>query len=213
MSIKEKYKRARRNFLKRYRRMVRKGYTTDIPVPKIPKRATEGSIRALNRVWERMKEKSVYLNRLTGELESYKARERDRRQEAARVGAYKRKVKLALESYKKADGSYDLPTMDIIIISNFRREVIDRYPAVAAPIIERFLNEAIEKYGSKAVADMLQEAKQDGIYLSNHEAYDEEKVLLYTKRILEYLKVDDSKGMKELLSALEEYEEAEDYEI
>ena len=62
MSYKTEYNKARRNALSRYNKLLNKGYAFDKnPIPSIPKKITEASIRRLNKLTSKeLREKALY---------------------------------------------------------------------------------------------------------------------------------------------------------
>lgn len=86
-----------------------------------------------------------------------------------------------------------------------------RFPEVAQPIVLQWLNRVIHDYGKKAVAEMLENAAQEGLGITYSIAYKEDLVLDRLSEIMELLPDSTEGNRQDIMEALE-YHEYVDYE-
>lgn len=169
--IEQEYKRIRRNFLARVRSWSRKGFIfVDEVVPQIPKRITQGSINRLNKINRNLsKYQQAYVDFNTGEIFSPTEGRRRYREDIKRyretgnVDVYStspNSVDTIIENFYELIQSY-------VYGSPWKGRLTDRRDFATA-----WLNDAIDRYGKKKVASMLQHGKANGNWLSVKEAYD-----------------------------------------
>lgn len=106
----------------------------------------------------------------------------------------------------RLDNEY--PLFSDMVIFNFLFE-ISHYPAVAEPMLRKWINELIRQYGKDDVAEMLEEGRANGIWISYQVAYDTQLLLSMISSMMEYLP-DASDWFKKELA--EKFEYGEDWE-
>ena len=207
------YRRERRRTLQAIRRMEKRGFIVpESVIPKKPKKITAGSVRRMKKLTaDYLYKKSKYVDYETGELMSGDAARKILRKRAAKKAAERRAERRAAEYLEKMPGvEYSVGGFDFdsfysegaaaeseeyemfpdeaeMVIKNFRRECIARFPVYAGPILERWLSEMEAKYSKQDVAKMLQEAAYNGIIVDYQVAYDEELLLARIAEFMEYL--------------------------
>ena len=92
-----------------------------------------------------------------------------------------------------------------VIISNFRYH-ISFYPEKARDIVSRWLSEQISEYGEAAVAKMLQESHDAGMWLEPKETYSGDLVQEMLSNMLDFLDISDEERQAILDEVDEEFE-------
>lgn len=116
-----------------------------------------------------------------------------------------------LDKYKKQEPvtnnqqDLDFPVFSDMVISNFYND-ISHFPETAEPMLRSWVGELITQYGEDDVAEMLENAKADGIWIDYTIAYSKDLLLGMVADMMEYLP-DASNYFKEDLSERLEYEE------
>lgn len=210
--LQKEYAKARRRVQQQIRRMEKKGYVSIKPLlPDMPKRVTRKAIERLNAITpESLYEKSVKIDVETGEViaPALDALKESRRQ-AARKAAQTRRQRVKLISQAPEPQVY-LPSFSRIVISNFRVDVVSRFPESAGPILERWLNRLIAQSGEDPVARMLEDAAKAGIIIDFSVAYNNELLMGRIADMMEFFDDMTDRGKADLL---EELEFAEDWEV
>lgn len=197
------------------RRAEKRGYIIpDDIIPEQPKRVTRKSVERLKKITTKdIYKKAEKLDFETGELISGEKARKLERSEAAKKGARTRREKRynaekgESEYYKPQYESF--PSAADIVISNFRAEA-SRFPEVAQPIINQWLNRLLNDYSKEDVAEMLENAAAQGLGIDYSISYREDLLLDRLSEMLELLP-DASTGNKtDIMEALE-YEE--DWEL
>lgn len=161
------YRRIRRNFLARVRAWSKRGFIfSDDVIPAIPKKITQGSINRLNKVNKNLeKYQKAYVDFNTGELftpqEGRKRYRQDRK--LYQGGGYEeapQASKIIIENFYELISSY-------VYGSPWKGRQTDRRDFAVA-----WLNDAITRWGENRVANMLEQGKANGNWLSTREAYD-----------------------------------------
>ena len=177
------------NLMSSYRR---KGYDVQYQLPSIPKRITPASVRRLQRITPEVVRKRTFgVDYETGEQITY---EKAQKQYAAERHAYREKI--AQASQRKRDISVQVelerreitPSASTVIISNFRYH-ISFYPEKARDIVNKWLSEQISEYGEAAVAKMLQESHDAGMWLEPKETYSGDLVQEMLSNMLDFLDI------------------------
>jgi hypothetical protein len=107
------------------------------------------------------------------------------------------------EGKKFSEDEY--PRFSTIVISNFRED-ISHFPQMAEPMLGNWLNELINNYGEDDVAQMLEEAKADGIWIDYTIAYSRDNLLGMISQMMDYLP-DASEQFKKDLADRFEFDE------
>lgn len=161
------YRRIRRNLLARVRAWSKRGFIfSDDVIPPIPKKTTQGSINRLNKINKNLeKYQKAYVDFNTGELftpqEGRKRYRKDR--QMYRGGGYEEAPQA---SRIIIDNFYDLIS-SYVYGSPWKGRVTDRRDFATA-----WLNDAVSRYGENRAANMLEQGKANGNWLSAREAYD-----------------------------------------
>lgn len=192
----------------------RKGYDVQYQLPSIPKRITPASVRRLQRITPEVVRKQTFgVDYETGEQITY---EKAQKQYVAERRAYREKI--AQASQRKRDISVQVelerreitPSASTVIISNFRYH-ISFYPEKARDIVNKWLSEQISEYGEAAVAKMLQESHDAGMWLEPKETYSGDLVQEMLSNMLDFLDISDEDKQAILDEVDEEMEFWESY--
>lgn len=174
-TIKEEYRKQRRNLQRKINRAKKRGYIfSDDLMPSIPKRPTKSSISRLNQLSKDLYKKARYIDIETGEiLAGAQGRKLERRKAAYKAQQTKKGKKEFWTSditpipqkYEKQKEQY--ANFANTVIAEYRRQ-INMYPAKVASIVLSALSRAIEKSG-KAVVAMRLESNAESLsnYLNN----------------------------------------------
>lgn len=197
------------------RRAEKRGYIIpDNIIPEQPKRITRKSVERLKKITTKdIYVKSEKLDFETGELIPGEIARKAERSESAKKGARTKKEK-RYNADKGESEYYDLqyetfPSAADIVISNFRAEAT-RFPEVAQPIVNQWLDRLLRDYSKEDVAEMLENAAAQGLGIDYSIAYREDLILDRLSEMLDLLP-DASTGNKmDIMEALE-YEE--DWEL
>lgn len=183
------YTRERRRVQRLINRYKKSGVEINISIPKIPKRITQGSINRLSKITaEKVSRETFTPHPLTGELISVKEARKlgfnlntlshnisSTFENAARLSIGKNLTNL-LSNYRDAKYA-ELPSYDEVIITNFLDE-ISQFPDVTREIILNWFNQMRNSLNDDSkIADMLEDAKQNGVMPSIKDAYHVDKVL------------------------------------
>lgn len=183
------YMRERRRVQRLINRYKKSGVEINISIPKIPKRITQGSINRLSKITaEKVSRETFTPHPLTGELISVKEARKlgftlntlshnisSTFDDAMRLSIGKNLTNL-LSNYRDAKYA-ELPSYDDVIITNFLAE-ISQFPDVTREIILNWFNQMRNSLNDDSkIADMLEDAKQNGVMPSIKDAYHVDKVL------------------------------------
>lgn len=218
------------------KRAEKRGYTFhSYNQPEMPKRVTKQAIKKLQGIkGDTLYKFGEKIDATTGELTSgYEARKQERR-ESARKAVETRKankekkekekqkkkpiqeIEINVEEpplpkidYQPQDEytpiEYDsFPSFTTVVIANFKAELA-HFPIASEPILKWF-NEMVRLYGEDEVAEMLEDAKQAGVWLDRSIWYNKEKTSSKIAEFMNYLP-NMSEGIKEeLIDAFEQEE-------
>lgn len=187
--LKKEYKKERRRVLRRVRELNKKDKLFMGKVPEIPKTITQGSINRLKKISNQyIKDKSVYIDKDTGE--TFK---------------YKRDYILSKENKQREAVQKDLPRQEDMLINAYLDNA-RKFPKVAYPYLSGWLKALINSRGKKEVAYMLQEAENAGVSLTWDIAYKESEIENYAHKLLDYLPEIDKFTKDRLDDMLDEIE-------
>lgn len=194
------------NLMSSYRR---KGYDVQFQLPSIPKRITPASVRRLQRITPEVVRKQTFgVDYETGEQITY---EKAQKQYVAERRAYRKQIEQAAQRQRNISTQVELerreitPSASTVIISNFRYH-ISFYPERARDIVSRWLSEQISEYGEAAVAKMLQESHDVGMWLEPKETYSGDLVQEMLSNMLDFLDISDEDKQAILDEVDEEFE-------
>lgn len=212
--IKQEYRRVRRNLLRKINRATKRGYIIDNIVPAIPKKPTEASIRRLEKISANLYEKVKAIDFETGEIiRGTERRKQERKEAAAKAQETRRALRYNAEKQITEEFEYSdystFPNEEDMVIANFRSLVISRFPESAGPVLTRWLNNIIVQQGKIAVAQMLQDAQDNGIIIDYKVAYDNDSLMGAIADMMDFLPEIGDISKQELLDSLEMEEDWE----
>lgn len=209
------YKKQVKRLKQAVRRAEKRGYIVpENLIPKQPKRITKKSVERLKKITtNKIYSKSEKLDFETGELIPGEVARKQERSEAAKKAAKTRKEKRY--NAEKGESEYyepqyeEFPTAADIVIQNFRAE-LTRFPEVAQPLVNSWLNRLLNDYSKEDVAEMLENAAAQGLGIDYSIAYREDLLLDRLSEMLELLPGASTGNKMDIMEALE-YEE--DWEL
>lgn len=208
--IQQQYRKERRRIQNAMNRLEKQGYVLqDDLLPSVPKKVTQASINRLKKITtEAIYKKSVRLDTETGETTpGIVARDKARSQrakEAARRRSFKQEY-VSPQFYTEPPQYTTFPSGADIIISNFRSDVIGRFPESAGPILNRWLDGLLAQQDKEDVANMLEAAAANGVVIDYKVAYNTEALMGAIADFMDYL--DTTSGFKQDLMDTLEFEE------
>lgn len=163
-------------------------------LPNRPKRITQASVNKLKKIKPKdLIKKAEFLDVETGEL--FPPSER-------------KKYSVKYEE-PQSQNYVAFPSEEDIIISNFRTDIIGRFPEGAGPVLNRWLNNLLADHSKTSVAMMLEEAAANGIYIDYSVAYSNDLLLSRIGDMMEFL---DGINDIEKAMLLDSLEAEEDWE-
>lgn len=209
------YKKQVKRLKQAVRRAEKRGYIVpENVIPKQPKKITQKSVERLKKITTKeIYSKSEKLDFETGELIPGEVARKQERSEAAKKAAKTRKEKRY--NAEKGESEYYEPQYDTfpsgadIIIGNFKAEM-SRFPEVAQPIANQWLDRLLIDYSKEDVAEMLENAAAQGLGVDYSIAYREDLLLDRLSEMLDLLP-GASTGNK--IGIMEAMEYEEDWEI
>lgn len=208
--IQQQYRKERRRIQNAMNRLDKQGYVLpEDLLPSIPKKVTQASINRLKKITsESIYKKSKKLDFATGEaIPGIVARDKARSQrakEAARRRSFKQEY-ASPQFYTEPPQYTAFPSGADIIISNFRSDVIGRFPESAGPILNRWLDGLLAQQDKEDVANMLETAAANGVVIDYKVAYNTEALMGAIADFMDYL--DTTSGFKQDLMDTLELEE------
>lgn len=208
--IQQQYRKERRRIQNAMNRLEKQGYVLpEDLLPSMPKKVTQASINRLKKITtEAIYKKSVRLDTETGEITpGIVARDKARSQrakEAARRRAFKQEY-VSPQVYTEPPQYTTFPSGADIIISNFRSDVIGRFPESAGPILNRWLDGLLAQQDKEDVANMLETAAANGVVIDYKVAYNTEALMGAIADFMDYLET--TSGFKQDLMDTLEFEE------
>lgn len=180
--LQSEYRKQRRRLQSTINRYQRQGLDVQFDLPKIPKTITEASVRRLARITpKQIQEKTFGVNYETGEQIAYQNALRQRRA-IQRVEKARRQAEA-----KQAAQEWEYTHA---VIQGFIAHVSE-YPKAAAETCISWLHRQISEHGRMAVAKMLQESNQAGLWLTAWEVYKGGDVYEMLGNMLDYLVVEE----------------------
>lgn len=209
------YKKQVKRLKQAVRRAEKRGYIIpDDIIPEQPKRITRKSVERLKKIsTKEIYAKSEKLDFETGELIPGEVARKQERSEAAKKSAKTRKEKRYND--EKGESEYyepkyeEFPSAADIVIQNFKAE-LSRFPEVAQPLVNNWLNKLLNDYSKEDVAEMLENAAAQGLGINYSIAYREDLLLDRLSEMLELLPGASTGNKMDIMEALE-YEE--DWEL
>ena len=167
--IEQEYYRIRSNLLAQRRGLEKEGLSFDEnPIPTIPKKITEGSIRNLIKAKESLLDKA-HIKTASGEILTGRQYRNVKRWEAAKKGAETRK--------RKKKPPVDFAT---VVITNYLAD-LNKWEHVNNKRVQRnagrvtnWILTLLEQHDKQTVARMIEQGAQDGLILTFEILYDDQ---------------------------------------
>lgn len=205
------YKKQVKRLKQAVRRAEKRGYIVpENVIPKQPKRITKKSVERLKKITTKeIYSKSEKLDFETGELIPGEVARKQERSESAKKAAKTRKEKRY--NAEKGESEYYEPQYETfpsgadIIIGNFKAEMT-RFPEVAQPIVNQWLDRLLRDYSKEDVAEMLENASAQGLGVDYSIVYREDLILDRLSEMLDLLPGASTGNKIDIMEAME-YEE------
>lgn len=191
-AVEKEYRRIRKNLQSWVRAENRRGfiYNTEKLIPKIPKKITRGSVNRLKKLTpeKRRSYATAYVDFNTGEIftpkEGRKRYRKDRElyRQTGNMDVFATapgKSNIILENFYDLISSY--------VFGRWDRRITDR-----RDMAKSWIDRIVTTYGADAAAQMLEEGKRKGNWLSAKEAYDAIRLQSSLNEMLTYLKVPEN---------------------
>ena len=205
------YKKQVKRLKQAVRRAEKRGYIVpENVIPKQSKRITKKSVERLKKITTKeIYSKSEKLDFETGELIPGEVARKQERSESAKKAAKTRKEKRY--NAEKGESEYYEPQYETfpsgadIIIGNFKAEMT-RFPEVAQPIVNKWLDRLLRDYSKEDVAEMLENAASQGLGVDYSIAYREDLLLDRLSEMFDLLPGASTGNKIDIMEAME-YEE------
>lgn len=205
------YKKQVKRLKQAVRRAEKRGYIVpENVIPKQPKIITKKSVERLKKITTKeIYSKSEKLDFETGELIPGEVARKQERSESAKKAAKTRKEKRY--NAEKGESEYYEPQYETfpsgadIIIGNFKAEMT-RFPEVAQPIVNKWLDRLLRDYSKEDVAEMLENAASQGLGVDYSIAYREDLLLDRLSEMFDLLPGASTGNKIDIMEAME-YEE------
>lgn len=205
------YKKQVKRLKQAVRRAEKSGYIVpENVIPKQTKRITKKSVERLKKITTKeIYSKSEKLDFETGELIPGEVARKQERSESAKKAAKTRKEKRY--NAEKGESEYYEPQYETfpsgadIIIGNFKAEMT-RFPEVAQPIVNKWLDRLLRDYSKEDVAEMLENAASQGLGVDYSIAYREDLLLDRLSEMFDLLPGASTGNKIDIMEAME-YEE------
>lgn len=205
------YKKQVKRLKQAVRRAEKRGYIVpENVIPKQPKRITKKSVERLKKITTKeIYSKSEKLDFETGELIPGEVARKQERSESAKKAAKTRKEKRY--NAEKGESEYYEPQYETfpsganIIIGNFKAEMA-RFPEVAQPIVNKWLDRLLRDYSKEDIAEMLENAASQGLGIDYSIAYREDLLLDRLSEMFDLLPGASTGNKIDIMEAME-YEE------
>lgn len=190
------------------RRAEKRGYIIpDNIIPEQPKRITRKSVERLKKITTKeIYAKSERLDFETGELIPGEVARKAERSAASKKAAQTRREKRYNEQLGESEyyePKYEeFPSGADIVIQNFRAE-LTRFPEVAQPLVNSWLNRLLNDYSKEDVAEMLENAAAQGLGVDYSIAYREDLLLDRLSEMLDLLPGASTGNKMDIMEALE----------
>lgn len=212
-AVAQEYRRQRRRIQNAISRYRRQGFDVQYALPSIPKKITAASVHRLSKITTAQIQSKTYgINFETGERVAYRKVRQAERNVSRETKKFRNQIQNAVKKNRKqietkqpqvaqVSAPTDLPDLADIIIGNFRLYV-SYYPDAAKEITLRWLNNLLSTNDKNDVAQMLQQANENGLWLEPKEVYDSEKLYAALADMLDFLEV-SGEEKKQILNDIE----------
>lgn len=218
----QEYRRERQRIQRQINRMTKRGYDVPDLLPKIPKKITEASVRALKKLTnEKLYKESRFIDIETGEILTGKQGQlienKQRAQRAAQTRRNKRKTSEIppqdkTRAYQDRNGKtvYDVEVVQfdqqiLTVFTMEMTEIFGRIPKLFNYITAWFIA-ARFKYGDEEVAEVLQQTKESGDW-PGWECISDEELLRGKLTAITDLMAISRESREELFEELEQIED------
>lgn len=201
----QEYRKERQRIQRQINRMTKRGYDVPDLLPKIPKNITQASVRRLKKITtEKLYKESRFIDFETGEILTSKegqTLERSRRKKP------KHKVQ-APPPTPVAPPEPDYVMFDNQILTVFTMEMTEIFGRNEKLFnyITRWYNRALEKYGAEEMAEVLEQAKAEGMF-PGWEAVSDSEILVGKLEAITNLMAINAESREELFEELEQLED------
>lgn len=201
----QEYRKERQRIQRQINRMTKRGYDVPDLLPKIPKNITQASVRRLKKLTtEKLYKESRFIDIETGEILTSKegqTLERSRRKKP------KHKVQ-APPPTPVAPPEPDYVMFDNQILTVFTMEMTEIFGRNEKLFnyITRWYNRALEKYGAEEMAEVLEQAKAEGMF-PGWEAVSDSEILVGKLEAITNLMAINAESREELFEELEQLED------
>ena len=201
----QEYRKERQRIQRQINRMTKRGYDVPDLLPKIPKNITQASVRRLKKITtEKLYKESRFIDFETGEILTSKegqTLERSRRKKP------KHKVQ-APPPTPVAPPEPDYVMFDNQILTVFSMEMTEIFGRNEKLFnyITRWYNRALEKYGAEEMAEVLEQAKAEGMF-PGWEAVSDSEILVGKLEAITNLMAINAESREELFEELEQLED------
>ena len=205
------YKKQVKRIKQAIRRAEKRGYIVpDNIIPKQPKRITRKSVERLKKITTNdIYANSEKLDLETGELVPGEVARKEERSALSKKAARTRRDKRYNAQPGKSEyyePQYEtFPSAADIVIGNFRAE-LTRFPEVARPLVNQWLDRLLNDYSKEDVAEMLENAAAQGLGIDYSIAYREDFLLDRLSEMMDLLPGASTGNKMDIMEALE-YEE------
>lgn len=218
--IYREYRKQRKRIQSFIRRAEKRGFVFENPLPPIPKKITEASIRRLSKLTPKaLYKKAKYASEETsGEIVSGTKGRNIERRRAAKKAAKTRKRKVSniakrvekpeseiIYTNKKRNSRESGDLFTRIIITNYKRH-ISQFNEKAYMILLRWLEKLIEENGIQNTAKMLEDGANSGLIVNYKVVYSDTALTNYMAEMLNYLPDSGHLYREQFMEAMEEEE-------
>ena len=209
--VKQAYRKERQRIQRQINRMTKRGYDVPELLPKIPKKITEASVRRLKKLTtEKLYKESRFIDFETGEIltsEEGQKLEKSRRRKPKRKEQPSPPIPpTPLPGPIGAGDDYVIFDRQILTVFTMEMTEIFGRNEKLFNYITRWYNRALEKYGVEEMAEVLEQAKADGMF-PGWEAVSDSEILVGKLEAITNLMAINSESREELFEELEQMED------
>lgn len=209
--VKQAYRRERQRIQRQINRMTKRGYDVPELLPKIPKKITEASVRRLKKITtEKLYKESRFIDFETGEIltseEGQKLEKARRRRPKPKEQPSIPTASTPLPGPISAGDEYVIFDRQILTVFTMEMTEIFGRNEKLFNYITRWYNRALEKYGAEEMAEVLEQAKAQGMF-PGWEAVSDSEILVGKLEAITNLMAINAESREELFEELEQLED------
>ena len=209
--VKQAYRKERQRIQRQINRMTKRGYDVPELLPKIPKKITEASVRRLKKLTtEKLYKESRFIDFETGEIltseEGQKLEKTRRRKPKRKEQQSPPMPPIPLPGPISAGDEYVIFDRQILTVFTMEMTEIFGRNEKLFNYITRWYNRALEKYGAEEMAEVLEQAKAQGMF-PGWEAVSDSEILVGKLEAITNLMAINSESREELFEELEQLED------